>query len=61
MTEHVLVFPGARKSWPSFTLREKRVRLVEEKLATLVAEARLLGIDSVGLTTTLRQLYEEES
>jgi hypothetical protein len=31
-------------SWPQLTLREKRVRLVEESLAALVAEARRLGI-----------------
>jgi hypothetical protein len=39
---------GAREdrsaSWPQLTLREKRVRLVEESLAALVAEARRLGI-----------------
>lgn len=32
------------RHWPQLTLREKRLRLVEESLAALVAEARRLGI-----------------
>ena len=44
---------------PAF-LREKRMRLVEEKLAAAVAEARLLGVDPDELAEMLRLLYEEE-
>jgi GntR family transcriptional regulator len=45
---------------PAF-LREKRMKLVEEKLHAAVAEARLLGIGSSELTEMLRLLYEEET
>jgi GntR family transcriptional regulator len=45
---------------PSF-LREKRMKLVEEKLSAAVAEARLLGIAPAELADMLRLLYEEES
>ena len=41
-------------------LREKRMRLVEEKLAAAVAEARLLGIGPRELGEMLSLLYEEE-
>ena len=44
---------------PAF-LREKRMRLVEEKLAAAVAEARLLGVGLDELTEMLHLLYEEE-
>ena len=44
---------------PAF-LREKRMKLVEEKLAAAVAEARLLGVGLDELAETLRLLYEEE-
>lgn len=60
MTENALEIPTLRRTWPSFTLREKRARLVEERLAAVVAEARLLGIGSAELCRTLRALYEEE-
>jgi GntR family transcriptional regulator len=45
---------------PEF-LREKRVKLVEEKLQAAVAEARLLGIGPAELADMLQLLYEEES
>ena len=45
---------------PAF-LREKRMKVVEEKLGAAVAEARLLGIGSAELGEMLRLLYEEES
>jgi len=45
---------------PEF-LREKRMKVVEEKLAAAVAEARLLGVGSSELAEMLRLLYEEES
>jgi GntR family transcriptional regulator len=45
---------------PEF-LREKRMKLVEEKLSAAVAEARLLGIAPAALADLLRLLYEEES
>jgi GntR family transcriptional regulator len=45
---------------PEF-LREKRMKLVEEKLGAAVAEARLLGIGPDELGDMLRLLYEEES
>jgi GntR family transcriptional regulator len=41
-------------------LREKKMKLVEEKLAEAVAEARLLGIRPKALREMLRLLYEEE-
>lgn len=44
---------------PEF-LREKRVRIVEEKLAGAVAEARLLGIELPELAEMLALLYKEE-
>jgi GntR family transcriptional regulator len=44
---------------PGF-LREKRMKLVEEKLQAAVAEAHLLGIGPGELTDMLRLLYEEE-
>jgi GntR family transcriptional regulator len=44
---------------PAF-LREKRMKLVEEKLQAAVAEARLLGIGSDELTAMLQLLFEEE-
>jgi GntR family transcriptional regulator len=45
---------------PAF-LREKRMKLVEEKLQAAVAEARLLGVGPGELTDMLRLLYEEET
>jgi len=45
---------------PGF-LREKRMKLVEEKLQAAVAEARLLGISAEELTQMLRLLFEEEA
>jgi GntR family transcriptional regulator len=45
---------------PEF-LREKRMKLVEEKLQAAVAEARLLGIGSGPLVDMLRLLCEEEA
>ena len=42
-------------------LREKKMKLVEEKLAGAVAEARLLGIGHKALREMLRLLYEEET
>lgn len=44
---------------PAF-LREKRMRLVEEKLAAAVAEARLLGVGLDELTEMLQLLHGEE-
>jgi GntR family transcriptional regulator len=41
-------------------LREKRMKLVEEKLAAAVAEARLLGVGPAELDEMLSLLYEEE-
>jgi GntR family transcriptional regulator len=43
---------------PQF-LREKRMRLVEEKLAAAVAEARLLGIGMEELAQMLELLFRE--
>ena len=43
---------------PAF-LREKRMNVVEEKLAAAVAEARLLGVGLDELTEMLHLLYEE--
>jgi len=45
---------------PEF-LREKKMKLVEEKLAQAVADARMLGIGFDELTEMLRVLCEEES
>ncbi len=45
---------------PEF-LREKKMKLVEEKLAQAVAEARMLGIGFEQLKEMLRLLCEEES
>jgi GntR family transcriptional regulator len=45
---------------PAF-LREKRMKLVEEKLSAAVAEARLLGVGLNELTEMLRLLHAEES
>lgn len=45
---------------PEF-LREKRMKVVEEKLLAAVAEARLLGVGPDELGDMLRLLYEEES
>lgn len=42
-------------------LKEKRMKLVEEKLSAAVAEARLLGIGPSELGEMLKLLYEEES
>ena len=42
-------------------LKEKRMKLVEEKLGAAVAEARLLGIGPSELGEMLKLLYEEES
>ncbi len=44
---------------PAF-LREKRMKLVEEKLSAAVGEARLLGVGLGELTEMLQLLYEEE-
>jgi GntR family transcriptional regulator len=41
-------------------LKEKRMKLVEEKLSAAVAEARLLGIGAAELGEMLELLYEEE-
>ncbi len=41
-------------------LREKKMKLVEEKLAEAVEEARLLGIGPKALRDMLRLLYEEK-
>ena len=44
---------------PAF-LREKRMNVVEEKLAAAVAEARLLGVGLEELNEMLQLLYEGE-
>jgi GntR family transcriptional regulator len=44
---------------PAF-IREKRMKLVEEKLAAAVAAARVLGVGLDELTETLRLLFMEE-
>jgi GntR family transcriptional regulator len=44
---------------PGF-LREKRLKVVEEKLAEAVSEARLLGIDLEALGEMLGLLWEQE-
>lgn len=41
-------------------MREKRMRLVEEKLVEAVEDARLLGIERRELIRMLELLYEEE-
>jgi GntR family transcriptional regulator len=41
-------------------LREKRMKLVEEKLAAAVAEARLMGLGPGELTDMLNLLYGED-
>ena len=41
-------------------LREKRIKLVEEKLAQAVNEARLMGVSLDTLEEMLRLLYEED-
>ena len=41
-------------------LREKKMRLVEEKLSEAILEARMLGIDLVELTEMLSLLYGGE-
>lgn len=41
-------------------LREKRLKIVEEKLGEAVSEAKLLGIDIDELIEMLRLIYEEE-
>jgi GntR family transcriptional regulator len=44
---------------PAF-LREKRMKVVEEKLVSALDEARLLGVGLDELTEMLRLLYQEE-
>lgn len=44
---------------PAF-IREKRMKLVEEKLSAAVAEARVLGVGLDELNETLRLLFMEE-
>jgi GntR family transcriptional regulator len=44
---------------PAF-IREKRMKLVEDKLGAAVAEARTLGVGLEELTETLRLLFTEE-
>jgi GntR family transcriptional regulator len=44
---------------PAF-IREKRMKLVEEKLGAAVAEARTLGVGLDELAETLRLLFMEE-
>jgi GntR family transcriptional regulator len=44
---------------PAF-IREKRMKLVEEKLAAAVAEARMLGVGLEELAETLRLLFTED-
>ncbi len=44
---------------PAF-LREKRMKIVEEKLAAAVTEAQLLGVGLDELKEMLQLLYEEE-
>jgi GntR family transcriptional regulator len=41
-------------------LREKKMRLIEEKLVEVVAEAKLHGFDRGELEQMLRLLFEEE-
>lgn len=40
-------------------LREKRLKLIEEKLAAVVQEARLVGLNLAELQQMLELLYEE--
>jgi hypothetical protein len=61
MREHMLELRGYPRAWPRLTLREKRVRLVEEQLEALALEARMLGIGPTELSDRLRRFYEEES
>ena len=42
-------------------LREKRMKMVEEKLAEAMAEARLLGMTDKELMEMVRLLWEEDS
>jgi len=42
-------------------LREKKMKIVEEKLAAAVDEARLLGIDRAELEEMLELLYREKA
>ena len=42
-------------------LREKRMKMVEEKLAEAISEARMLGMTSGDLMEMVRLLWEEES
>jgi GntR family transcriptional regulator len=42
-------------------LREKKMKVVEEKLAAAVEEARLLGIDRTDLEEMLDLLYREKA
>jgi GntR family transcriptional regulator len=41
-------------------LREKKMKMVEEKLAAAVAEARALGVEYKALQEMLHLLYGEE-
>ena len=52
---------GPGGSWPGLTLREKRVRLIEESLAALAAEARRLGIRPSRLRELIQPCGEVES
>jgi hypothetical protein len=61
MTERAFEIGSQTRTWPRFTLREKRVKLVEEKLQTAVREARLLGIGPAQLWGILQRSYEAES
>ena len=61
MRQHAADFKTLPRTWPGLTLREKRVRLVEEQLGALAVEARLLGIGSAELAERLQRFYEEES
>lgn len=40
-------------------LREKRINLIEEKLVTVIEEARTLGLDLPELQRIVKLLYEE--
>jgi len=44
---------------PEF-LREKRMKLVEEKLAAAIAEAKLVGLSTAEMSEMLRLLAEED-
>ena len=52
---------GRSGNWPHLTLREKRMRLVEESLAALVAEARRLGIRPAELLERIQTCERVES